>query len=123
MSEKKLSQNEIKELAKQMVGDGQSPNKWFVTVSPYIVYFEPNDTEPYTKLLDNFYKDDTYTYGPYDTYEDALAAYDDHELDETYGVGQVFIEDRMTGTVKEKWLEEKTIVTYKQNEYSDYANH
>lgn len=121
MSEKKLSQDEIKELAKQMVGDGESPNKWFVTVSPYIVYYKPNDTEPYTKLIDDFYKEDTFTYGPYDTYEDALAAYEDHDLDETHGIGQVFIEDRKTGTVKEKWLEEKISVRYLQNEYSDYT--
>ena len=100
MSEKKLSQDEIKELAKQMVGDGESPNKWFVTVSPYIVYYKSNDTEPYTKLLDDFYKDDTYTYGPFDDYEDALECYEDHELDETHGVGQVFIEDRLSGRVK-----------------------
>lgn len=122
MSKNHLSQKEIEDLAKKMVGDGKSPNKWFVSTSPWIVYYVPNDTEPYTKRLEDTTDKSKSIYGPFDTYEEALECYEDNELDETNGIGQVFIEDRLTGTVKEKWLEEKMTVKYIQQEYSDYSN-
>lgn len=122
MLENKLSEEQIEDLAKEMVGDGQSPNKWFVSTSPWIVYYIPNDTEPYTKLLDDTTSESKSIYGPFDTYEAALECYNNIDLDSEDGIGQVFIEDRLTGTVKEKWLEEKMTVKYIQQEYSDYSN-
>ena len=32
-----MTQQEIQKMATEIIGDGQSPNKWFVTQSPYII--------------------------------------------------------------------------------------
>ena len=117
------SNEEAKELARQMVGDGQSPNMWFVTVGPYIA--EQIDAAIYGEgmryvLIEGYDREkDTRTYGPFETYEAALECYDDHSLDINYGVGQAFIEDRKNGMVKEKWLTKRVSVEYEEEEIDD----
>ena len=110
-----MTQSEIKKLASEIVGDGGTPNKWFVTVSPYIKY-TIEDYETYDECLSGFDPEGT-TYGPFDTYEAANDCYGDHCLDEYEGVGSVFIEDRQNGTVKEKWLTKRNVVTYTEDEH------
>ena len=113
-----MTQQEIKEMAKEMVGDGGTPNKWFVTVGPY----HRSNTEDYDwefELLEGFTDRDVYTHGPFDTYEEALDCYDAETLYADLGVGQVFIEDRQCGTVREKWLTKKVVVEYEEDEVDD----
>lgn len=112
-----MTQKQIKTLASQLVGDGQSPNMWFVTYGPYIaVYNEHEECE--FELIEGYDREkDTCTLGPFDTYEEALEEYDEIELDESYGVGQAFIEDRQNGIVNEKWLTKQVKTVYVQSDY------
>lgn len=118
-----MTQQEIKELARNMVGDGGTPNKWFVTTTPYIAVEVDSSTrgEAHSfELIDGYDKDkDACTYGPFDTYEDAVDCYDAESLDVDAGVGQVLIEDRECGTVREKWLTKTMVVEYVEDEVDD----
>jgi hypothetical protein len=110
-----MTQSEIKALASKIVGDGKSPNKWFVTAGPYCVKGEE------AVILQGFDAEkDVTTYGPFLSREEALECYDGLDLDANVGIGQVFIEDRKTGTVKEKFLRAKVRVVYEEDEYSDF---
>lgn len=113
-----MTQKEIKQLASEVVGDGKSPNMFFVTAGPYIrVTDEFGDFD--TELMDGF--DDTHseTFGPFNTLEDAEKVYDDIELDIYSGTCEVFIEDRKTGTIKEKYLTKIIRTEYQFNETDD----
>lgn len=113
-----MTQQEIKAMAREMVGDGGTPNKWFVTTGPY---YRPNISDPdwEFELIPGFTEKDAYTQGPFDTYEDAVACYDAESLYMDNGVGQVFIEDRQCGQVKEKWLTKRVVVEYEEDEVDD----
>jgi hypothetical protein len=118
-----MTQQEIKKLASEMIGDDGTPNMWFVTAGPYIAVEEDasihGEGMSY-ELIDGYEKNsDTCTYGPFNTYEDAVECYDEQELCVDNGVGQVMIEDRQCGVVKEKWLVKKTVVQYVEDEYDD----
>lgn len=113
-----MTQAEVKKLASEIIGDGETPNKWFVTTSPYIRY-HVGDWEMGSKLLEDFSDKDIYTYGPFDSFEEAIDCYDENSLDADCGVGSVSIEDREIGTVREKWLVEKTVITYSEDEHDD----
>lgn len=110
-----MTQQEIKEMARTMVGDGGMPNMWFVTTGPY---YRPNVSDPdwEFELLDGYTEKDTYTYGPFDTYEEAVDCFEAEMLDADDGVGQVFIEDRKCGTVREKWLTKRLVVEYEEDD-------
>jgi hypothetical protein len=111
-----MTQKQIKTLASELVGDGQSPNMWFVTYGPYIA--NDNGDEWEFELIEGRDREkDTHISGPFDTYEEALREYDEIELDADYGVGQAFIEDRQNGTVNEKWLSKQVKVVYTQSDY------
>lgn len=112
-----MTQQEIQALATEIIGDGQSPNKWFVTQSPYIRY-HVKDNEMDDKLLPGYKETDVYT-EVFDSYEEACDAYDDVELDPDLGVGSVMIEDREIGTVKERFLTERLRVDYFEDEQDD----
>jgi hypothetical protein len=114
-----MTQQEIKELARNMVGDGGTPNKWFVTYGPYVKV--PNEDCGYHDELIDGYNDteDVFTYGPFDTYEEAVECYEDQELYEAIGVGSVMIEDRQCGVVREKWLRKTMVVEYEEEEIDD----
>lgn len=111
-----MTQAEIKKLASEIVGDGGSPNQFFVTVSPYFKLQEGWDLED--QVLKGFNEEiDMEMFGPFDTLEDAMICYDEQELDADEGVGQVFIEDRETGTIKEKFLVGRKAMVYHEDEY------
>jgi len=118
-SKQGYDQTLTKKMAREMVGDGQTPNLWFVTYGPY-VSTEDKYGEDMWELIDGYDNEkDTYTFGPFATYEEALNRYDEIELDIVDGVGQAFIEDRECGTVTEKWLTRRIKVDYVQEDRDD----
>jgi hypothetical protein len=107
-----------KDLASEIIGDGKSPNVWFVTQSPYYMKYKDGYGESF--LLDGFDASEySVMFGPFFSYKDACAKYDEIELEAYDGVGTVMIEDRKIGTVKEKFLEERITVDYSYNEIDD----
>lgn len=117
--DKSMTQKDkAKKMAREMVGDGQSPNLWFVTYGPYIAV--PDEDGYDFELIDGYNSEaDSYTSGPFTSYEEALQAYDEIELSFDYGVGQAFIEDRECGVVTEKWLYKRVRTEYVQDEYDN----
>jgi hypothetical protein len=118
------TQEEIKKLATEVIGDGGKPNLWFVTQSPYCKardYYEYHSMDD--ELLPGYNDHDCYT-EVFESYEEAVEALEDIELDPELGVGTVCIEDREIGVVREKWLVKKVIICYEEDEqdYSDYYN-
>ena len=111
-----MTQAEVIKLASEIIGDGQTPNQWFVTKSAYI---RNSDNEDDQELIEGYSEKDIYTHGPFDTYAEAVDCFDDLEVDHRYGVGQVCIEDRMCGIVTEKWLTKKVTVVYEEDMYDD----
>jgi len=107
-----------KDLASEIIGDGKSPNVWFVTQSPYYMKYKDGYGESF--LLDGFDAADyTVMFGPFFSYKAACDQYDEIELEAYDGVGTVTIEDRKIGVVKEKFLEERITVDYSYNEIDD----
>lgn len=110
-----------KELARELVGLGKDgrpvKNLWFVTEGPY--HMVNNDGDSDYELLDGYSDEDTHTYGPFLSYEDACEKYDELGLDAYSGVGQVCIEDRWCGQVKEKFLVKKIVIDYDYDENDD----
>jgi hypothetical protein len=117
---KSMTQQEIKKLASEIIGDGQSPNQWFVTTGPYIRVLSADGYGYETEELEGF-KDTEATFGPFDTYEDAVECFEDQCLDVGYGIGEAFIEDRQCGLVREKFLTKKLVVEYVEDEHDDSA--
>jgi hypothetical protein len=110
---------QAKQMAKEIVGDGQTPNMWFVTSGPYIAVHDGDMSYDF-ELIEGYDENkDTETLGPFTSYEDALRAYNKIELSFDYGVGQAFIEDRECGTVTEKWLYKKVRTEYVEDEYDN----
>jgi hypothetical protein len=106
-----------KDLASEIIGDGKSPNVWFVTQSPYFMKYKDGYGESF--LLDGHDATESVTFGPFFSYTDACTQYDQIELDHYDGVGTVTIEDRKIGVVKEKFLEERIVVDYSFNEIDE----
>jgi hypothetical protein len=107
-----------KDLASEIIGDGKSPNVWFVTQSPYFMKYKDGYGESF--LLDGFDASEySIMFGPFFSYKDACAQYDEIELEAYDGVGTVTIEDRVIGVVKEKFLEERITVDYSYNEIDE----
>ena len=107
-----------KDLAMNIIGDGKSPNVWFVTQSPYFMKYKDGYGESF--LLDGFDAAEySVMFGPFFSYKDACAQYDEIELEAYDGVGTVTIEDRKIGVVKEKFLEERITVDYSYNEIDE----
>lgn len=108
----------VKELAKIMVGDGKRPNKWFLTVA-YGWYMPVNngaeDDRDMEQVADSL---DSITM-LFNNKEDADTAYDAINLTASKmtgsTIGQVILEDRLTGVVKDKYLEQT-----KSNSFSRY---
>ena len=108
----------VKDLASEIIGDGKSPNVWFVTQSPYYMKYKDGYGESF--LLDGFDAADySVMFGPFFSYKAACDQYDEIELEAYDGVGTVTIEDRKIGVVKEKFLEERITVDYSYNEIDD----
>jgi hypothetical protein len=107
-----------KDLASEIIGDGKSPNVWFVTQSPYYMKYKDGYGESF--LLDGFDAADySVMFGPFFSYKAACDQYDEIELEAYDGVGTVTIEDRKIGVVKEKFLEERITVDYSYNEIDE----
>jgi hypothetical protein len=112
-----MTQAEKKLLATQIVGDGQTPNRFFVTTSPYVTIvdeFGDYDSE----MLKGFSEDDVWT-EVFDTYEEANEHYNRIELDHYHGICQIMLEDRLTGVIKETGLEKVVQVNYVQTGHSE----
>ena len=109
---------DAKDLAREIVGDGKLNNIWFVTSGAYMLERTDHYDSEYV-LLDGYTDSDSECFGPFFSYEAACAKYDDIDLDPHSGIGQVFIEDRLIGTVKEKFVEKIIIVDYSFNEHDD----
>jgi len=105
----------VKLLASEIIGDGQSPNIWFVTESSNIICEESG----FDENLPNFENEESTTYGPFYSYADACKKYESIDLSAEYGVGKVCIEDREIGIVKEKVLEKVIKIVYIEREYDD----
>jgi hypothetical protein len=109
---------DAKDLAREIVGDGKLNNIWFVTSGPYMLERTDHYESDFV-LMDGYTDSDSECFGPFFSYEDACAKYDDIELDHYDGIGQVFIEDRLIGVVKEKFIEKIMVVDYSYNEHDD----
>jgi hypothetical protein len=105
-----MTQKEIKALASEIIGDGQLPNKFFVTVSPYITTIDEFGDHN-SELIDG-YTDEDSTIEVFDTYEEAEEYFNTIDLDHRYGTGQAMIEDRLTGQIAEIFLESVVEVNY-----------
>lgn len=119
LAEYKIATTKLaKDLAMNIIGDGKSSNVWFVTQSPYFMKYKDGYGESF--LLDGFDASEySVMFGPFFSYKDACAQYDEIDLEPYDGVGTVTIEDRKIGVVKEKFLEERITVDYAYNEVDD----
>lgn len=112
-----MTNQETKQLATEIVGDGKSPNKFFVTSGPY--YFEVDEFGDREAVLLDGFTDNHVDTTIFDTFEEAEKYYNDIELDIYDGIGQVMIEDRKSGIIKEKALEKIVRVEYSMIETDD----
>jgi hypothetical protein len=111
-----MTQSEIKALASEIIGDGQLPNKFFVTTGPWVtIVDEFGDQE--SELIDGFYESDTWTQ-VFDTYEEANKHFESIELDIYDGTAQILLEDRLTGVIKDVSLEKVVKIDYVQTGHS-----
>lgn len=93
-----------KEMAQKMVGDGKSPNKYFVTHSPF---YMPKDSEMgRLELIPGFEGYEEGSTVMFDDKQKALEYYRDIELKFSNGVGHIMIEDRIVGVLCERFLRE-----------------
>jgi hypothetical protein len=105
----------VKLLASEIIGDGQSPNIWFVTKSSNVI----SEDNGFDECLPNFENEKSTTYGPFYSYADACKKYESIDLSVKYGIGQVCIEDREIGVVKEKVFEKAIRIEYVEREIDD----
>lgn len=112
-----LTQQDIKTLASDIIGDGDDKNIWFVTESSHVLVNTNGDCNYET--LQGYEDGNATTYGPFLTYKSACEAYNNIELDAEYGIGQVTIEDRQIGTVKEKFLRKQVVTKFVEDEHDD----
>ena len=111
-----MTQKEIKALASEIIGDGQLPNKFFITTGPY-VRVTSEFGEQSSELLDGYYETDSWTQ-VFDTYEEANDHFEKIELDIYDGTAEIFMEDRLTGVIKESYLEKVIRTDYTFSGYS-----
>jgi hypothetical protein len=112
-----MTQEEIGQLATKIVGDGRRPNKWFVTHGPYHQSHSAEHGD--LTVLPGYEGQKPTIQGPFDSYEEALEAYDQIELDPHLGIGEACIEDRVIGTVRQKWLRAKQVIKWTEDEVDD----
>jgi hypothetical protein len=115
-----MTQLEIKKLASEIIGDGQLPNKFFVTTSPWVTIVDEFGDQEF-ELLEGYNDEDSVTQ-VFDTYEEANKHFESIELDIYDGTAQIMLEDRLTGVIKEVSLEKVIKVDYVQTGHSDAKN-
>lgn len=103
------------ELATQIVGDGKKPNKYFVTIG--YGWYRPKMTEADGNELPEMVQApnslESVTLGPFNSRGQALNTFNSIELNTAIEkvtgetISQVIIEDRLSGTVREKCLAER----------------
>ena len=93
----------VSELATKIVGDGKKPNKWFITLG-YGWYF-PKDSEDMVQV-ENSMESITMLFTVKSQAEEMFNSFKIHGIDKVTGetIGQVTLEDRLNGVVKEKNL-------------------
>jgi hypothetical protein len=96
-----MIKKEIQDLAIEIVGDGKTPNKYFVSVSPYYMDI-PNGGYV---LIEGYDEQKDLLVEMFDTREAAEEFYSQQDLSDEYGIGIVTMEDRLLGTIKEKTLQ------------------
>lgn len=112
-----MTNQEAQKLARELAVDGQDPNMFFVISGPY--YYEVDEFgDAQSILIDGYNHNDTET-KVFDTLEEAEEYYDTVDLDIYEGIGQVMIEDRKTGVIKEKTLEKMVRIEYSFREHDD----
>ena len=114
----KLSEASPENLAVEMVGDGKDPNKFFVTVSPCLMVESDEVGEVYSEYLDGYSEKDKQTF-MFDTFEEANECYNLQDLNHYEGVCSVTMEDRKTGTIKDKYLLKVISIDYSEVEQDD----
>lgn len=112
-----MTQPEIKALASEIIGDGQLPNKFFVTTAPWVTIVDEFGDQGF-EMLEGFNESDIWT-EVFDTYEDANKYFESIELDIYHGTAQILLEDRKTGVIKEVSLEKVIKVDYVQTGHSN----
>lgn len=115
-----MTQDQVRTLASEIIGDGGAPNTFFVTTHADVFVVDEygdGDFERADGYDDG--NDYSYTYGPFYSYEEAQKCYDDQDLDIYTGVCTVVMEDRQTGTIKEKFLRKVLTVDYQFDEHDD----
>jgi hypothetical protein len=112
-----MTQAEKRELASEIIGDGQLPNKFFVTTGAWVTVVDEYG-ERNSQMIEGFSDVDTWT-EVFDSYEEANKYFENLELDIHDGTGHILLEDRLTGTIKEVLLEKVVKVDYVQSAYSD----
>jgi hypothetical protein len=112
-----MTQAQKRELASEIIGDGQLPNKFFVTTGPWVTVVDEYG-ERESEMLDGFSDIDTWT-EVFDTYEEANKHFQNIELDIYDGTAQVLLEDRLTGVIKQVSLEKVMRVDYVQTGHSE----
>lgn len=113
-----LTDDSPEALAVKMVGDGQDPNKFFVTLSPCFMVESDEAGEMYAEYLDGYSEKDKQT-RMFDTFEEANECYNLNDLNHYEGVCSVTMEDRKTGTIKEKYLLKVISIDYEEVEQDD----
>lgn len=109
------TKTEVKALASQVIGDGGSPNMFFVSTYPHVYVVDEFGDGEFQKvdwLEEEYRKDYIHTYGPFHSYSEAQKVYDELELDLYTGICGVCMEDRLTGNIKEKFLRKVVKVDY-----------
>ena len=110
-----MTQQEIKQLGFDTIGDGREPNLFFVTTSAWML---ANGGEDSYKLIDGFDDEKLYTQ-LFDNYEEAKRYYNGVNLDEAFGIGTVTLEDRKSGVIAEKRLRKAVSVEYTHEEQDE----
>lgn len=113
-----MNKKEIQDLATQIVGDGKTPNKYFVSISPYYLDL-PNGGYV---LMEGYDEQKNFLVEMFDTQEEAQDFYDKQDLSDENGVGIVTMEDRLLGTIKEKTLQyyTKPVWTISEIDYQKF---
>lgn len=102
-----MTQLEIKTLANQVVGDGNTlENLYFTVYGPIYYQICPENPELNREVVIPGFniETDTYYFGPYNNYEEAESKFNSVQLDETTGIGCVYIEDRSIEKVKKEMI-------------------
>jgi hypothetical protein len=120
---------EVAEKAVKLVGDGNEPNLFFVTVNNDYVFLDEdrNTTDHYFNDPDNAKKApikiedhiEMEVFGPFETLKEAMDKSKEIDLNEEIGPRSVIVEDRKSGTIYERYLEAKRKIVWQEEIQDD----